>query len=174
VANRGQLDQLVVERVGGTIPIPEPDPDRWYDQLRRLMLDALAAYRAHPGSARAALGMVPTELGALRGAEAMMGCCLAGGVPAQYAAWFCDLAALYIGALAVEESFWQDNNQGAADPEDWEAVGAQLRELFASLPRDQFPILSSHADVMTTGDGEQRLGFALDVLLEGLKAVARR
>lgn len=106
-----------------------------------------------------------------------MALCLAGGIPAQLAAWFCDLAALYVGAVAVEEATWRERYRAVGQNpslEDWERIGQELRELFGSLPTDRFPILSSLPDVMTTGDGADRLGFALDVLLSGLREVSRR
>ena len=177
VANREQLDQLVVERIASSVPIPDPDPERWDDQLKQLLVDTLGAYREHPGSARATMGMVPTQVGALRNAEGMMALCLAGGVPAQLAAWFCDLAALYVGAVAVEESIWAERSRVTARDEaeqEWERISAELTELFASLPAADFPILTSLPDVMTSGDGDDRLNFALDVLLGGLKALSSR
>jgi AcrR family transcriptional regulator len=173
VANREQLDQFVVSRIAGAIEIPEPDPARWDEQVKELLVSLLDAYRAHPGSARATLGMVPTEVGALRHAEGLMALCLAGGVPPQHAAWFCDLSALYVGAVAVEESIWQERYTHIDDEAGWAEIGEELRALFASLPTDRFPILSSMPEVMTHGDGNDRLGFALDVLLAGLKALSR-
>lgn len=173
VANREQLDQYVVERISSTIPIPDPDPEHWVDQVKALLTSMLQAYRDHPGSARATMGMVPTEIGSLRAAEAMMAYCLAGGIKPQLAAWFCDLAALYIGAVAIEEAIWQERYK-TAGPEDWDTFGAELKALFGSLPADQFPILSSMPDVMTGGDGDDRTNFALDVLLGGLEALSAR
>jgi AcrR family transcriptional regulator len=173
VASREQLDQYVVDRIVNTITFQEPDPERWDQQIKDLLLALLAAYRQHPGSARATMGMVPTELGALRSAEAMMAYCLAGGIKPQLAAWFCDLVALYVGAVAVEESIWQERYK-TAGPEDWETIGQELHALFKTLPSDEFPIISSMPDVMTAGDGDTRLNFALDVLLLGLKALSDR
>jgi AcrR family transcriptional regulator len=177
VANREQLDQLVVERIASSIPIPEPDPERWDDQVKQLLIDTLGAYREHPGSARATMGMVPTQVGALRNAEGLMALCMAGGVPAQLAAWFCDLAALYVGAVAVEESIWAERYRVTArdaGEQEWERIAVELSELFSSLPAADFPILSALPDVMTSGDGDDRLGFALDVLLGGLKSLSSR
>ena len=59
VANREELDQLVLERVVAEVPMPEPDPDRWQEQVKQLLRDILDAYQAHPGSARAAMGLLP-------------------------------------------------------------------------------------------------------------------
>src|SRR3954452_6186964 len=48
VANRADLDQLVVGWVCGQWQIPEPDPDHWDDQLRASLIDMLSLYRANP------------------------------------------------------------------------------------------------------------------------------
>ena len=56
------------------------------------MREMLELYRAHPGSARAAMGIIPTGSGAIRATEGMLSVCLAGGITPQAAAWFCDLA----------------------------------------------------------------------------------
>jgi AcrR family transcriptional regulator len=174
VSSREHLDQLVIDRISSSIEVEEADPERWEEQVKDFLTRMLQAYRDHPGSARATMGVVPTEVGSLRAAEALMAYCLAGGIQPQLAAWFCDLTALYVGAVAVEEGIWQERYAEALQPADWDKVSAELNTLFATLPTDRFPILSSMADVMTNGDGDDRQGFALDVLLLGLKALSAR
>jgi AcrR family transcriptional regulator len=174
VASKGQLDQLVVNRICAGIEVPEPDPERWEEQIKELLRSTLAAYRRHPGSARAAMGMIPTEEGALVTAEGMMAICLAGGVPDQLAAWFGDLVALYVGAIAVEESIWAERAAAGEVADSEEEVVEQVRAYFDSLPGDRFPILSSMAGVMTAGSGDDRFEFGLDVLVAGLRSLAAR
>lgn len=177
VANKDELDQLLIDRVARDFPIPEPDPERWDEQLKQALLDMLTVYRAHPGVARATLGMIPTSPGAMRGAEGVMALCRAGGVPDQLAAWACDMFALYIGAVAIEEDVWRLRMAAAAEggaPGTEEETVAAVREIFASLPADEFPLLRSLAGVLTTGSGEDRVRFAVDVMVEGLKALDRR
>ncbi|HVX55865.1 TetR/AcrR family transcriptional regulator [Nocardioides sp.] len=177
VANKDELDQLVIDRIASLVELPEPDADTWRDQVRQLIRDMLAAYRAHPGSARAALATIPTGEGGLRVAEAMMAVLITGGVPPQAAAWFCDLAALYVSAIAAEESIWVERAKAAAaagEPIDEQAMVERVRRVFASLPASAYPMLAGHAEAMTSGDGEERFEFGLDVLLAGLEAVAAR
>src|SRR3954453_21108627 len=54
VANRDELDQLVIDRIARQITIPEPDPDHWDDQLKDVLVQMRDLYRDLPGSARAA------------------------------------------------------------------------------------------------------------------------
>ena len=176
VANRDELDQLVVDRISGLVPSPEPDPERWDEQVVEYLHTVLGVYRAHPGAARATMGMIPTMPGPLRNAEDLMSLCVAGGIPEQYAAWACDMFALFIGAVAVEEDIWAERGKSAAAAGrayTEEAVVAAVREHFAALPPEQYPLLSSHAQEMTQGSGEDRVGFALDLLVAGLKSMAQ-
>jgi AcrR family transcriptional regulator len=177
VANKDELDQLLIDRVAREFPIPEPDPERWDEQLKQSLLDMLTVYRAHPGVARATLGMIPTSPGAMRSAEGVMALCRAGGIPDQLAAWACDMFALYMGAVAIEEDVWRMRAASAAaggEPLTEEDMVAAVHDVFASLPADEFPLLRSLATVMTTGDADDRVRFAVDIMVEGLKALGRR
>jgi AcrR family transcriptional regulator len=176
VANREELDNLVLDRIASQVTIPEPDPARWADQLKDLMREMLELYRAHPGSARAAMAIIPTGTGALRAMEGMLAICLAGGISPQAAAWFCDLAPQYVGSVAVEEAIWiaRTNSTPAGELPDHEAIDEQLREYFESLPADIYPMASSLARVLTAGDGTDRFEFGLDVIVAGLAAVSKK
>lgn len=120
------------------------------------------------------MGLIPTEEGALVQAEGMMAILLAGGIQPQLAAWFGDLMALYVGAVAIEESIWTDRAKAGAGPQSEEEAVASFQQLFASLPDDRFPHLKSMAAVLVAGDGARRFEFALDVLIEGLKSLNAR
>jgi AcrR family transcriptional regulator len=176
VANREEVDQLVIDRLAAQVKLPEPDPERWDEQLKQVLRDTLALYRAHPGSARATLGMIPTGMGAMRTMEGMLAICAAGGISPQAAAWFCDLSALYVGAIGVEESIWiaRENSAPAGEQPDHEALDEQLSALMASLPAGEFPFATAMARELTAGDGSDRFEFGLDVLLAGLRAVSEK
>lgn len=174
VANRAELDQLVVGRVAGLLEVPDPDPEHWDDQLRQAMRDLLAIYRGHPGVARATLGMIPVEPGVLLLSERLLGLLRAGGIADQDAAWAVDVLSLLVASVAVEEDIWRQRGaeQGGAASE--EATVAQVRAVFAKLPPEHFPLLTSMAGVLTAGGGDDRFEFAVTLLVEGLKAVSRR
>ena len=177
VANKDELDQLVIDRIASLVPLPEPDPERWREQAKQLLRDTLAAYRAHPGSARAALAVIPTGEGGLKVAEASMAVLLAGGIAPQAAAWFCDVSALYVSGIAAEESIWAQRARAAEASGvelDEHAIVAEVHRVFAELPPAQFPMISTYADALTTGDGDVRFEFGLDVLIAGLEVVSRR
>lgn len=150
VANKDELDQLVVDRIAEQLTLPEPDPDRWDEQLKQTMREARDLWRAHPGAARASLAMVPTGDGALRTTEGLLALCRAGSVPGRAAARFCAQLTLYVAAVALEESIRADRAAVRRDASDREPDRA----------------------VDTTGDGDEQFEFGLSVLVEGVKAVA--
>jgi hypothetical protein len=84
-------------------------------------------------------------------------------------AWAGPLLFDYITADAYEGSLYaatfgdEDNSQ-----QYFKGIGAY----FASLPPDRFPHVVELAEALTTGGGEQRFAFGLDVLLSGLAAKA--
>jgi AcrR family transcriptional regulator len=176
VRNRDELDQLVLDRIASQIDVPEPDPEQWAEQLKQLLRDTLAVYRAHPGSARAAMGQVPTMEGTMRVAEGMMAICLAGDISPQAAAWMCDVASLYVSAIGYEESIWisRENSTKAGEPPDHEAIDEQMLQFWQQLPADRFPMLAKYSTEMTTGDGEDRFEFGIDMLVSGLAAISER
>src|SRR5439155_16092864 len=60
VANKKELDQLLVDRAAQEMKLPSPpDPARWQEQLKEAMREMLRAMRTMPGVARAAIGAVP-------------------------------------------------------------------------------------------------------------------
>lgn len=176
VANRDDLDQLVIDRIATQLVVPEPDAERWDEQLKDLMRQMLRLYREHPGSARAAMAVIPTMEGSMRTAEGMMAICLAGGISPQAAAWFCDLGSAYVGAIAYEEAIWvqRENSTKAGEDPDHPAIDELMREYFAGLDAAIFPLVTRYAAEMTGGEGDTRFEFGLDVLVAGLSAVSEK
>lgn len=177
VANRAELDQLVVDRISSRWEIPDPDPQRWDEQLTEALHGLLALLQAHPGVARCTLGMIPTSAGTLVPMERMLALLRAGGVPEQDAAWFVDVATLHVASVVVEEDIWRSHGDDAAlNPEELteEHVVGKVRELFSALPREHFPTIRSMAVALTTGSGRDRFDFGVDLLVGGLRLRAER
>jgi AcrR family transcriptional regulator len=170
VANRDELDALVIARVGEQLDVPDPDPVRWQEQLREVMHSMLALYEQHPGVARASLGIIPLSPGMLRTMDRLSAIMRAGEVPDQSIAWFLDLMALYVGSYAVERDVWRERAaHGGIGPEH-----EQHHDLFRSLPTEQYPVLATLGEALSAGDAEDRFGFGVDVLVAGVAARARR
>jgi AcrR family transcriptional regulator len=163
VASKDQLINVLLDRVIGEIPLPDPDPQRWQQQLRDFARDGRAAFRRHRDLARASMGRVPIGPNLLNAVEWQLHLLHAAGVPARHAAWFGDLFALYVTAHAFEDTLGTDTDQDAA----------LMGQYMASLPADRFPHLMASADQLMAGDPDERFEFGLDLLLAGLEAAAR-
>lgn len=177
VANRAELDQLVVGWVCGQWQVPDPDPERWDSLLRASLIDLLELYRANPGVARCTMGMIPLQSGLLLVTERLVALLKSGGVSDQHCAWFVDVAALFVAGVAIEEDIWREARRdqgGAAGELSEEAAVAEVRRVFESLPPEHFPLLSSMAATMTTGSSDERFAFGVDLLVAGLKALRDR
>jgi AcrR family transcriptional regulator len=66
VANKDALINLIIDQVAGEVAVPEPDPDRWQEQLREWLLGVRRVFERHPGVAALTLGRVPTGPNVLR------------------------------------------------------------------------------------------------------------
>jgi AcrR family transcriptional regulator len=171
IENKRELDSLIVDRVARDIVIPDPDPEHWQQQVSGLGRDLRAAMLRHPGVARAVIGYIPTGPQAMMTTERLLAILRAGGIVEQVAAWACDLLPLYVTAVAFEESVgWAKVDTGSAAYEN-EYV-EQIRGYFAGLPIDVFPHVVASAVALTTGDGERRFEFGLQVLMAGIQAVS--
>jgi AcrR family transcriptional regulator len=167
VSNRYELEDLVFDRIIGDIPLPEPDPARWQEQLKQLMRDALAVFARYPGAARLTLARVPFTPNMLVYLEVMLALLRAGGVSDEAAAFGVDLLSLYVSATAVEDTMYLE--QGLTE----EAVGerfAQIRGYLEQLPTDRFPNVVSMAGSLVSGGGDARFEFGLEILIRGLAA----
>jgi hypothetical protein len=139
------------------------------EQLTRL----LHALEAHPGIAQVAVANIPTTERAMVFAENLLALLLAGGVDSRDAAWACDILPLIVTATAIETATHQAMGRTA---ESEQAIIADLVRRFAEMPPERYPLLTAHADEMTSGDGDQRFAFAIETFLDGLAArsAARR
>jgi AcrR family transcriptional regulator len=175
IANKEQLDHLVLDRIASQLELPEPDPERWQEQLKTLLRDMLQLYRAHPGAARAVMATVPTTESVLRATDGILAIALSGGVSPQAAAWFCDLASLYVAAIAYEESIWATRfaNPHDGEAEDHEQLDEEMRQAMEAAAA-QFPLVRQLANELTRGDGDDRFEFGIDVLVSGLHAASER
>lgn len=170
VSGKEELLELMVDVVIGEVRVPDPEPDRWQEQVAEIGRSMHQVFTAHPGLARAALGNIPVGENSLRMAERFLSVLRAGGVPDQQAAWFLDRFGLQVMADAFEESLHEEH--GRHSEEDAHAYFAQVDAYFRSLPADRFPVITSMAGAMTTGDGDERLDFGIALMVRGLATYA--
>jgi AcrR family transcriptional regulator len=172
VANREGLLQAMLDRVTATIELEAPDPARWRAQLHSLLQRMHRALVAHPGMASMTLEDPPTTEVVLRLTENMLGILLAGDLDPQDAAWACDILVSLVTAVASEDDVRRA--RGRSDELQRKTYVGEVYRTFAELPADRYPLLTSHAAEMVSGDGSERFHFAIDVVIDGLLARAGR
>jgi AcrR family transcriptional regulator len=174
VANKDELLKLAIDRVFADMDFPEPDPDRWVEQLRAMMRETRRILKAHPGLARAFLGRVPMGPNGMRLIEGFMGLLRAGDLPDQVAAWAGDVVSLYVVASVFEDDI-RFSVHGDTSPEVVEAWADEMKAYIKSLPVTAFPNMVALAEPMfETGGLDGRFDFGLDLMLRGLASHSRR
>ncbi|MFB6725949.1 TetR/AcrR family transcriptional regulator [Kribbella sp. NPDC056345] len=173
VANKGELDQLLVDRAAQQMKFPEEaDPERWQEQLKDAMREMLRVLQANPGVARAAIGQVPLGEQALLMTEKLLAILKAGKLPDQAAAWAVDLIPLYVTAVSFEETV---QNAASWTVDDIENFVTEMRAYFVGLPADRFPLTVALAAALTAGaKGDERFEFGITVITAGLAALAEK
>jgi AcrR family transcriptional regulator len=165
VANKDDLAALVFDRIAEEVPVPVVAPERWREQLKRLLWDTLTVLQRHPGSASLAMGRVPLGPNSLGRTEAMLALLKAGGVSDQLAGYAVDLLYLYVTATALEESIYLERGQ---TEESMRAYFEQVAAYLRALPTDRFPYTVSLVASLMAGGGDWRFDLGLDVLIAGL------
>jgi AcrR family transcriptional regulator len=168
VRNREELLWAMFDRASGGLPLVEPDPKRWREQVHDLLGRYLKTLKTYPGLANALPVGPPATENALAGAENLLGVLLAGGIKVQDAAWAVDILALIVTATAIED----DSRRVIETSADRDEIVAAMRSTFDDLPPERFPNLTAHAEELTAGDGDDRFNFAIDTFLDGLVARA--
>ena len=169
VAGKDELLDLLYDEVVGAVPLFEPDPARWKEQVTQLWSDCRAVLAGAGDIARYSLGRVPMGPNALRISELTMSVLRSGGVPDQAVAWAVDVVGKFDTANAVEDAVTADLARKGRDPQEYYD---QVHRYFAGLPADRFPITAMLVPQLMTGTGDERFRFGLELLVGGLAALA--
>jgi AcrR family transcriptional regulator len=175
VDNKEALLDLVYDRVVGEMlaTIPEPDPERWPEQLKQSMRDQRAILESHRDMARISLGRIPTGPNGLPVMERTLRFFEGAGLPERLVVLAPDLIALYVDAVTYEQSLFMKD----LTPEDLGRWVAEMRAFLESVPEELYPTVRRLAGPMTAegaSDGtDERFEFALEVIVRGLQAMAK-
>ncbi|MFG2918153.1 TetR/AcrR family transcriptional regulator [Kitasatospora sp. NPDC048298] len=170
IVGKEDIDDLLVGRLCSEVVLPEPDPAAWREQIRDVYAQIRDQYLKYPGVSRAALGMVPTNLSALRVREGLLAILLAGGIEPRSAAWALDALSLYVSAYALEQSLVQQRRKHP--DQEWVLGREELIHRFTALPADTFPQTRRHAAELTSGTGHDRFDFTLGLITDSLTQAA--
>nr|WP_279672422.1 TetR/AcrR family transcriptional regulator [Flexivirga meconopsidis] len=172
VADKDELLAAVNELALSELAMPNLDQP-WQDVVREWAQSTYDLFRRHRDLARLSFADIPTGARALDISEAILRSLIEGGVEVQDAAWLIDRMVLYVGADAVEGYLLQERF-GATDAAAAEVAGRQwiadVKEYFAALPPDRYPMITSHLAPMMSGGGDARFEFGMELLIAGIEA----
>ena len=160
VTNKEELIQLVFDRIGGELTVPDTGGD-WQATLKEFARNMLAVFRKYPGVAALTLGRPVGAPSMLQVGERILAEMRAAGIPDQVAAYVGDLGGLYVGGIAYEIDVSERTGLG---PEMVDQLAGWMR----SLPADRFPHTVALADKLTAGTWQDRFEWGLDVIVRGL------
>ncbi|GAA3560485.1 TetR/AcrR family transcriptional regulator [Amycolatopsis ultiminotia] len=171
VSNKEELDELMLDAVLGEIPCPEPDPEHWDEQVKEQVRRQVRAMMTYPGIAKVAWNTpIPVTPNALRQGEAMLAFLRAGGLDRKQAAFAGDALSMYAKAFAYEASGW---TFGEYDPAHMAERERRMADYVQSLPAGAFPNLARIGQFFNAGTSADRMEFALETFVAGLRAVVR-
>ncbi|MFG2602346.1 TetR/AcrR family transcriptional regulator [Streptomyces sp. NPDC048514] len=173
VSSKDDLLELMYTRLFGGFEKPEPDPERWQEQVGEYARSWRQCLRAHRDMARISMAHVPFTAELLPHVEALLGLFRTAGLPDRIAAEAGDLISTYIDGFVLEEGMWLDRaaqhgGEGSPARPDWREMAGEMQNYFASLPAADFPHLRALAGVMVTDSSDERFDIGLEIILRGL------
>lgn len=173
VGSKDGLLDLVLDQVIGEAKVPDPDPDRWQDQLKQVARDQRAASLRHPWVVRVSIGRIPMGPNALRYSERILAIVRGGGLPPHLAVQGYLLLIATINGFTIDETGVGDSADPAAsapltDPDSRQQAADMARDYIASLPVAQFPTMTALADEFALSDPDERFDLLIDIFIDGL------
>jgi AcrR family transcriptional regulator len=173
VGSKDGLFDLILDEVIGEIEVPDPDPERWAEQLKEVARSMRASILRHRDIVRISIGRIPMGANALAYGERVAAILRAGGVPDELVVHGHLLLISVVNGFTMDET-GSGGDPPAEQPPDEEAAGA-VRDYLASLPTERFPNLVALADHYAVFDPEIRFDLLIDLYVDGLeRRVAER
>jgi len=166
VGSKDGLLDLVFDRVIGEQPVPDPDPERWQEQVRDVARTMRRTILGHRDVVRLSIGRIPLGPNALRYADRVLAILRAGGLPDPLAVAGQQLLMSVVIGFAIDET--GEGGQPPADRPPPGTEGEMVRAYLGSLPGEQFPNLVAVADHMAAADPDARFELLLDFFVDGL------
>jgi len=178
VGSKDGLLDLVLDHVIGEGKVPDPDPERWREQLKDIARAQRDASLRHPYIVRISIGRIPMGPNALRYTERVLAILRAGGLPPRLAVQGFLLLIATVNGFTIDETGMTDVAPGepaapAGDRPPAGPAGAQqaadaARDYIASLPAGAFPTMTRLADEFAFADAGERFELLIDIFTDGL------
>jgi TetR/AcrR family transcriptional regulator, tetracycline repressor protein len=119
--------------------VPDPDPERWQEQLKEMARAQRALSLRHPYIVRISIGRIPMGPNALRLSERMLAILRAGGLPPHLAVQGYLLLIATVNGFTVDGTGVEDGADAAgnalpSDPAVRQQAADLARDYIASLP----------------------------------------
>jgi AcrR family transcriptional regulator len=171
VGSKDGLLDLVMEEVIGEMEVPDPEPERWEEQLREVARKMRETILRHRDIVRVSIGRIPMGPNALRLNERVLAILRAGGVPDELAVQSFLLLISVVNGFTMDETGYVEEPPETAPPMDQAAE--MVRGYLGSLPPDQFPNVIEVADHFAMTDQDARFELLLDLFVDGLATRAQ-
>jgi TetR/AcrR family transcriptional regulator, tetracycline repressor protein len=162
VGSKDGLLDLVLDRVIGELEVPDPDPDRWQEQLKEVARAQRAGILRHRDIVRVSLGRIPLGPNALEYSERVLAILRAGALPDGLALTGQHLLIATVNGFTLDETEPPEHG-------DWSEAGNAVGDYIRSLPADRFPNLTAVADEFSR-DRDAAFELLLDIFVSGLAA----
>jgi AcrR family transcriptional regulator len=166
VGSKDGLLDLLFDEIIGEQHVPDPDPERWREQLKEVARTMRATILRHRDVVRISIGRIPMGPNALTYSERVLAILRGGGVPDPLAVLGHHLLIATVNGYTLDET-----GEGGEPPPDQpppHQAAAMVRNYVASLPVERFPNLVALADHLTTSDPDSRFELLLDFFVDGL------
>jgi AcrR family transcriptional regulator len=165
----GLLDLILEEVIGEQVEeVPEPDPDRWREQLKEIARTMRRAILRHRDIVQLSIGRIPMGPNALRLSERVLAILRAGGVPDELAVQSYLLMISVVNGFTMDEAGYDEQApEGAPAAEE---AGQMVHSYLTSLPTEQFSNLREVAEHFAITDQDARFELLLDLFVDGLAA----
>ncbi|RCG32200.1 TetR/AcrR family transcriptional regulator [Sphaerisporangium album] len=167
VAGKDDLFRLMYMRLFDHWEPPEPDPERWQEQVKDFARRGRGLLLEHRDMARISMAQIPFTPELLPKIERMLSLFRGAGLPDHVAAAAGDMISTFIEGFAYAESMWEERLRGT-EAASWEQMRETITGYFDALPPERFPHLLALSGLMFEETNDERFDVGLDIIVRGL------
>lgn len=171
VSGKDELLELMYARLFADWSPPEPDPERWREQIMEYARAGRARLHRHRDMARLSMGEIPFTPELFPHLDRLLGLFRAAGLPGRLVGTAGDLLSTFIEGFALEESVWNSRHPKEGEPS-WQEMRESLRAYFRKLPPERFPNLVALGDSFLDHTNDERFDLGVEVIIRGLVSFA--
>jgi AcrR family transcriptional regulator len=171
VGSKDGLLDLILDEIIGEQAVPDPEPERWQEQLKEVARTMRATILRHRDVVRISIGRVPMGPNALRYSERVLAILRAGGVDDELAVLGYQLLIAAVNGFTLDES--GDIGKPPGEQTFSDETAERVRDYSASLPGERFPNLVDLADHFALADPDRRFELLIELFVDGLAKRAR-